>query len=254
MKLITLNIWGGRVSAKLEPFFKERSETDIFCFQEVYDKGPATIEHGLMFDQFEHNPNLLDALKSYLPKHTAKFCQTLQDTYGIAMFLKPGVEILHHGELLVARGDWEHNTDIETKDHHRKVQWIELLIKGKRVLVANAHLTHRPKGKQDSPKRIKQSQTIINFLEMFECPKILVGDFNLMPDTQSITMFEDAHMKNLVKEYGVTSTRTELYRGYKNGPKFADYIFVSKDVKVNDFKVLPDIVSDHSPLYLDFDL
>ncbi len=254
MKLITLNIWGGRMSQKLEPFFKENNQTDIFCFQEVYDKGPANIEHKLMFDQFEHNPNLLDALKSYLQNFESKFCQTLQDTYGIAMFLKQGIQILHHGELLVARGDWEHNLDIETKDHHRKVQWMEILVQGKRLLIANAHLTHRPKGKQDSPKRIKQSQIIIDFLEMFDCPKILVGDFNLMPETQSILMFENSNMNNLIKEFAVTSTRTELYRGYKNGPKFADYIFVSKDIRVNNFKVLPDIVSDHSPLYLDFDL
>jgi endonuclease/exonuclease/phosphatase family metal-dependent hydrolase len=67
-------------------------------------------------------------------------------------------------------------------------------------------------------------------------------------------MIERSGIRNLVKEYGVESTRTKLYRRYETGSKFADYIFVSPEVKVNDFKVLPDEVSDHSPLMLDFDL
>ena len=32
---------------------------------------------------------------------------------------------------------------------------------------------------------------------------------------------------------------------------FADYIFVSKDIKVKDFKVLPDEVSDHLALSIE---
>ncbi len=33
-----------------------------------------------------------------------------------------------------------------------------------------------------------------------------------------------------------------------------DYIFVTDDVKVNDFKVVDTDVSDHFPLVLDFDI
>ncbi len=256
MKLITLNIWGGRVSSALEPFFKKNSDADIFCFQEVFNNAPKIIEHSLMFDKYEHNPNLFETLSGYLSQYHGKFCQTLKDTYGIATFLKSkqNLEILHSGETLVAVGDWDSNDDIETKDHHRKIQWMELKINNKRLLVVNAHLTHRPQGKRDSEKRIRQSEIIINLLEMFDCPKILAGDFNLMPDTESIQKFEKAGMRNLIKDNKITSTRTELYRRFKTGPKFADYIFVSHNVHVNEFKVLPDIVSDHSPLYLDFDL
>lgn len=122
---------------------------------------------------------------------------------------------------------------------------------GKKVLIVNVHLTHRPEGKSDSEKRFKQSKIIIDFLGMFDCPKILVGDFNLLPDTESIAMIERAGMRNLIKEYNVTSTRTELY---KKPLQFADYIFVSPEINVREFKVLPDVVSDHAPLYLDFEI
>jgi endonuclease/exonuclease/phosphatase family metal-dependent hydrolase len=54
---------------------------------------------------------------------------------------------------------------------------------------------------------------------------------------------------DLIKKYGITSTRTSLYL---KPIKFADYVFVSKGIDVIDFKVLPDEVSDHAPLLLDF--
>ncbi len=57
-------------------------------------------------------------------------------------------------------------------------------------------------------------------------------------------------MRNLVKEFGVKSTRSKLYT---KPVKFADYILVSNDVKVNKFDVINMEVSDHLPLFLDFD-
>jgi endonuclease/exonuclease/phosphatase family metal-dependent hydrolase len=63
-------------------------------------------------------------------------------------------------------------------------------------------------------------------------------------------MFEDFGLRNLVKEYGVISTRTHFYT---KPEKFADYIFVLQGIDVKDFRVLPDAVSDHSPLYLEFE-
>jgi len=41
MKLITLNIWGGKVFKPLMDFFREHSkDTDIFCLQEVFNNPP----------------------------------------------------------------------------------------------------------------------------------------------------------------------------------------------------------------------
>ena len=79
---------------------------------------------------------------------------------------------------------------------------------------------------------------------------ILAGDFNLRPDTKSIKMLE-ADMKNLIIEYGVKSTRSNLH---KRPEKFADYIMVSDKIKVNNFEVIYRHVSDHLPLLLDFSI
>jgi endonuclease/exonuclease/phosphatase family metal-dependent hydrolase len=78
--------------------------------------------------------------------------------------------------------------------------------------------------------------------------RILCGDFNLLPNTDSLTILEQG-MRNLIKEYPVTSTRS---RFYEKPDKFADYILVSPEVVVEDFQVLDEAVSDHLPLLLEF--
>ena len=66
----------------------------------------------------------------------------------------------------------------------------------------------------------------------------------------------DEGMVNLVKSNDIRSTRTALYRHYDDTskPNWADYVLVSRDIKVKDFRVLSDIASDHSALYLEFEI
>ncbi len=85
-------------------------------------------------------------------------------------------------------------------------------------------------------------------MDTINTPKILCGDFNLKPDTESMKILEK-DMDNLIKIYKITSTRTSLY---PKEEKFADYILTSKEIVLNKFEVLPDEVSDHAPLLLDF--
>jgi endonuclease/exonuclease/phosphatase family metal-dependent hydrolase len=253
MKLVTLNLWGGRTSDRLPAFFCNHPEVDIWCFQEMFKKVENMVERRfrVKVEGFEVDHDLYGKVESLLDTHEGKFCQCRQEAYGIATFIKKDIEIMERGEILVARGDWEDTEHEHSLDHHRKIQWFELRIVDKRILLVNTHLTHRPEGKGDSEKRLKQSKIIVDFLEMFDIPKILVGDFNLMPDTESIHMIEKSGMRNLIVEHGITSTRTELY---KKELRMADYIFVSPEIKVINFRVLSDVVSDHNPLLLDFDL
>jgi endonuclease/exonuclease/phosphatase family metal-dependent hydrolase len=78
--------------------------------------------------------------------------------------------------------------------------------------------------------------------------KILCGDLNLRPDTQSLSLLEEG-MCNLIKSYGITSTRT---RFYTRKDRYADYVLTSPEVVVKSFQVLDTAVSDHFPLFLVF--
>ena len=115
----------------------------------------------------------------------------------------------------------------------------------------NFHGLWNGQGKSDSADRIAQSRRLLDFLAGRREPFVVGGDFNLAPDTRSLKMLEKAGLRNLVAEFGVTSTRTSLYT---RPERFADYVFVSASVDVRAFRVLPDEVSDHAPLMLEFAL
>ena len=72
-----------------------------------------------------------------------------------------------------------------------------------------------------------------------------------MPSTESIKILENTGMRNLVKEYGITNTRTSYYKNTND--KFADYTFVTPGLMVHDFQIMPDEVSDHAAMYLEFE-
>ena len=78
--------------------------------------------------------------------------------------------------------------------------------------------------------------------------KILVGDFNLNINTKSLTILEKK-MINLIKKYNIQTTRNKHFPGSE---KFADYTFVSPDIKIRSFQVPHTEVSDHLPMILQF--
>jgi endonuclease/exonuclease/phosphatase family metal-dependent hydrolase len=57
-------------------------------------------------------------------------------------------------------------------------------------------------------------------------------------------------MKNLIRTYGVTSTRNHHFQ-YPD--KYCDYILTDSEIKVKEFTVLPDEVSDHLALLLEWE-
>ncbi|MBP9726198.1 MAG: endonuclease/exonuclease/phosphatase family protein [Gammaproteobacteria bacterium] len=241
MKLITLNIWGGQFKELLTEFFAAHRDVNFFCLQEVNHRA-------LHKSSTDDNPvclNILDEISAVLPEHNFFFRPTVNNTYGLAMFVKKNIEIVAEGEVIIHDNPTYPGAG---PTHSRNLQWMQCKDQGKEYCILNIHCLWNGAGKGDSAERIEQSHRAKAFLNSLQVPKILSGDFNLRPDTMSISILED-NMDNLVKRFGIQSTRTSLY---PKAERFADYILTSSGVLVNDFKVLPDEVSDHSPLFLDF--
>lgn len=123
----------------------------------------------------------------------------------------------------------------------------------KSYAIGNIHGIWQPDDKLDSPGRLMQSREIIDFFRSRSGPVIIVGDFNLFPDTESIEMFERAGYRNLIKEYNIPTTRNRLaWERYPGNPHyFADYVFVSPEVEIVSFEVINNEVSDHLPMVLE---
>lgn len=244
MKIITLNTWGGRIHKEMQDFLIKNQDVDVFCFQEIYHN--ATHIH-VAQGGIDPNLELFNDIARSLPRHNGYFRTHYLETYGLAIFVKEELEVVLEDECFVHKFKGYVPEDI-VANHARNVQVVIVKTKIEKLNIFNFHGLWNGKGKTDSEERLNQSKKLSEYIEQFDGEKIVCGDFNLEPNTESIKIIEDLPMRNLIKEYTVTSTRTSLYS--KEG-RYADYIFVSENIKVKTFKVLPEEVSDHSALFLE---
>jgi len=257
MKLISLNTWGGKIYNPLINFIKDNSHTtDIFCFQEVFNTTSDITEHS------GFRINIYSEITGILENHQGYFAPTL-DNYivgafqpnftnfnlssGLAIFIKNNIKVLSHGDFYFY-GNRDSFNPKDLNSLPRNVQYLNFTDHSKLFTLCNLHGIWIKGSKGDIHSRIQQSNQIKNFLDQQEGEKILVGDFNLDINTESIKILESS-MINLIKKYHISTTRSPLFPG---SDKFADYMFVSKKIKVIDFQVPNLEVSDHLPMTLEF--
>ena len=249
MKLISLNAWVGRAGKeKLLDFFKKYKDIDVFCLQEIWQGGDHAMEYyANAWGKGITNTLIIDVSK-ILNNHSVFFYPSHEDFYGLTIFSKKDLHIVEEGEIFVHRTKKD-GFDKEDVNHARNLQYVTIETPEGLRTILNFHGLWNGQGKEDTSERLLQSDNIVNFLKNIQNPYILCGDFNLLPATESLKKIEVLGLKNLIKEFGITSTRSSHYT---KPIKFADYTFVSPEIKVNEFKMLPDEVSDHLAMYLDF--
>lgn len=257
MKLISLNTWGGKVFEPLSSFIqKHATDTDIFCFQEVF-KTTANLTKGAGF-----RLNLYQEIEKTLPNHQGYFAPSLDKyiagsfqpnfvdfnlSWGLAIFIKKNIKVESAGDFFVfgKRGSFNPK---DLNSLPRNTQFLTFTKNGKKFTIANLHGIWVKNTKDDTPTRFEQSRKIKEFLDKQDGEKILVGDFNLDINTKSIKILE-SNMINLIKEYHISTTRNSFFPG---ADKFADYTFTSERLKVINFQVPNIEVSDHLPMILEF--
>jgi len=249
MKIVSLNTWGGRASLKnLLDFFVSHNDVDIFCLQEIWNGGEKTVKK--MFPQeniHEVEWNLLEKITAALPEYNYYFHPCYFDFYGQAIFVKKNIAVQGEGDVLIYKEKGYISLE-EFGDHTRNMQYIHIKTDQGLCTILNVHGLWTASGKGDTPDRLLQSEKILHFIKSIQNPVVLCGDFNLVLESESIKQIEGFGLRNLIRENNITSTRTSFYT---KSLRFADYTFVSDDITVRDFQVLPDEVSDHAPLYLE---
>ena len=123
------------------------------------------------------------------------------------------------------------------------------LPEGKKLHVLNHHGHHIHHHKNGNEETLRQCTFIADYAKKLEGPVILTGDFNLHPSSDSIEKI-NAVLSNLSLQRKLTTTRTE----FTSKTEVCDYIFVSKEVKVDSFRASDRLLSDHKALELEFSL
>ncbi len=261
MRLICLNLWGGRRYEALKGFLEKMSaETDIFCFQEVFQSEKVFLEgkEGRRLDLIERLAEILPAFDyCYAPTHTANNKSAGAGsgvTIGNAIFYRKDLRLTESGAFFAA-GSLGEAGSIGT-DEVGLLQYAVFKTESGAFTVGNFHgIGLWPKN--DTPARLEQAKKVEKFFSARNGSKLLCGDFNLKPETESIAI-SGRGMKNLINDFGVKLTRSKIsLEKFKDQPEkdtVSDYAFVSPDIQVNSFAV-PDIeVSDHLPLVINFSL
>lgn len=264
MKLISLNTWGGKIYNPLKKFIKDNSQnTDVFCFQEIFDTQSGFKEKSRfrvnLYQELSkilknHNGFFVSSVDNYMAGsfHRGHFRKTFTNfdlKSGLAIFIKKNLQIKSQGHFFIfgQRNGFDITDD---NSMPRIAQYITLEVNGSQLTILNVHGIWVREGKKDTPARLKQSKIINSFLEKASGKKIVSGDFNLDIKSESIRQMEE-DMINLIKDYNIPATRNKFYPGLQQN-KFADYTFVSNNIKVLDFQVPLVEISDHLPMILEF--
>jgi endonuclease/exonuclease/phosphatase family metal-dependent hydrolase len=264
LSIIFLNTYNARYKEEFFDFL-DSNRPDIFCFQEIYSGlESATTSSGSMVDQYYQMRLVLG--EEYYGYHNVRQEDWPNSTYkkhnpwGNAIFVKKGISVCSYFEeyVLGYRNSASSDGDKFSTTLPVGAQSITFMIDNKLLSVTNFHGYYAGvgAGKGDTTERILQSENLLEHVKKLPGQKILGGDFNLDPDTESLRILENTTFKNLINDYKIEGTRTLRYPEEKRLKNpYADYVFVEESLKVNSFKVDTDFMgSDHAPLFLEIEI
>ena len=239
-RLLTLNLWN--IGEPLEPRYRalaaglKKLRPDIVCLQEV-DRDPKSgrDQAELVADMWRLSHHVGENGLSILSSQPA---------------VRSAIEPLPQ----------------MPDDPPRKVLLAEFVLEARRLLVVNTHLAYRPKMVEE---RRKQAQAMLTAVRRHDpkpgdCPKVLCGDFNDVPDSPAIRLvlddelgFRDAFAKCHPRSHGFTysPTRNPYVGSSWTENQRIDYVFLSRGLTANNCTVVfdgtrgLDFVSDHFAVF-----
>jgi endonuclease/exonuclease/phosphatase family metal-dependent hydrolase len=258
MRLLSLNVALFEANNDLLLEFMSRQNFDILCLQEVSEK-------------IDSSANSVYISKNYIDKATKNliikdcdlinFHQKASFDFDFGGFIKAGnylktaFKIIKKSNVFVKRYSETKITDWLNwpKNQSRGVQVVDLRLSNfKKLRILNYHGIWS-KEKVGNDETAKACRKILDLAKEIDYPTIIAGDFNLFPNTLSMQIFYNNFI-SLVDKYNISTTRPKNNELSNLKRNVVDYVLISKDIKVDSFKVLNSDVSDHLPLVLDFEI
>lgn len=242
-KIVSLNLFeGGLFWENIEAFLL-KEDPAVLCLQEVFNgdkKQPLSFQS-------------ITRLKELFPEYYFYYSPEMHETWphgggdiGNAIFSR--FPIVDQKTIPLHR---KYERIIRPKDekdfsHYPKnLQHIVIEIDRKQLHILNLHGIWGLDG-DDTPERLKMSKKIVDEIKGVELA-VLMGDFNLRPETKTIEAIEH-EMTNVFK--GELTTTFNMK--HKKNPGYAtavvDMFFTSPTVKIVSSYCPDDDVSDHKPL------
>ena len=263
--VLSWNTWGAMRFAEAVQFLESvRKDVDVFALQDVCS---APNSSGQTLHSGERADFMQLLQKEILPDHEGFFVPYISDigtwdskidpplSFGMATFVRRTIPVIDTGFTLIH----SHPKAVlpgKGGTVPRYLAHVTLDMGSEQALtVANYHglwTPNNPDGtssKGDTPERLEQSKKVREVFDRFAGEKLLCGDLNLRPDTESFDLMRK-NLRSPLTERNIANTRSNIH--YKKAERFADYILVSPGLDVQNFEVLQAHgASDHLPLLLE---
>jgi endonuclease/exonuclease/phosphatase family metal-dependent hydrolase len=262
MKIISLNAWGGQVWPALGSWIGSCGG-DVVCLQEVIrpsEPSPPWLAYRDAHRSLNQRSDLFGGISAALPDHSAGFFpaamgplsdtggKTYQSQQGLGQWVAPHLDIQLRQDGFVHGAFRADGWGMDPVPRGFQAVRITKVGRASPVTVAHFHGLRDIGGKGDTPARADQAKRALTLLSQIASPQddvVLAGDFNVLPDSETLAMFADWGLRDLV---GHQDTRTALY---SKPIRHANYMLVTASVDVKSFEVPANpVVSDHRPLIL----
>jgi endonuclease/exonuclease/phosphatase family metal-dependent hydrolase len=245
MKIIQLNIWYGKLGNSVIRFLNQQNP-DIVCLQEVSEIEGSTGGMFIPLHVIQEKTGLAHA--SFGPTASYRF-MTRKCQYGNVILSKLPLE---HEETIFVHGQYNDDYDRAEGDYNnRNLQTCQVKLPSQTITVINHHGFHIP-DPVGNDQSLQAMEKVADILKSLDGPRIFCADLNVSPDSPVLNPLSKLKLRNLTAENQLSSTLSKVH--HLDMPIACDYIFVSPDIKVTNFETSDEIVSDHKPLILEFDL
>lgn len=236
-------MWGGRLDRQIKRFI-ETEKPDIVCLQEAIS---VAHDEAIFFVSTENIQKIGDLEYMVMaPTFSMNYMQQTAN-YGNAILSRAPIQksevIFTHLEHVFDLNPDQDGFNINMRNFVHAV----IKLEGKSHHIITHHGFWVPEHKDGNDETMRQMRQLAEYIAILEGPVILTGDFNLAPHSKSLEQLNNI-LTNLSIKYKLKTTRNSL----THKTEVCDYIFVSKDVVVNDFYTSDEIVSDHQALLLEF--
>jgi len=203
MKLLQLNVWGGRLEKQILELL-ESEQPDIVCFQEAIDVKGGNTGFFLAIDDIPRELGLNNIFFS--ASFTFDF---MRRKLGFGNCILSKFPILKKETIFT---NLEHISNFDFMNDTYNVRNLQHVVintaKGK-LNVLDHHGYHVPNHKNGDSVTMRQCKIIADYVSKLEGSVILTGDFNLSPNSPSIEQINKV-LTNLSVKTKLKTTRTEL--------------------------------------------
>lgn len=246
MKLLQLNLWFGKL---LNPALNyiQKEQPDILCLQEVYSSETPILQPDKMFDSLEQIKSVTGYENCFFsPTYTGEYFG-VKTSFGNAIISRYP---LSDAKYLFVNAEYNENANNENIEVNARVlQTCWVSIEGKSFSLANYHgyFVPSPEGDDVTVEKMKIVKSRVDELPK---PIIFSGDFNVADYSKAMRVF-DGFLRDLTSENKIKSTLSQFG---KVKDVACDHILISDGIEVTSFRVAEDLVSDHKPLIMEFNL